>query len=304
MVKIKREKAVENDSRMVEHPSLGGRAADGVLILICVFVAFCSIIPMWHVLMASLSEPQELLKHEGLVAWPLGKATLEGYKRIFRDSGILMGFVNTMIYVIGGTGLGYILAVLGGFCFSRNTKLSPILVAICTLTLLFSGGTVPTYMVVRKLGLTGTRWSLIIPNCTNAMMAVMMMNAFRQIPKEYEEAAMMDGCGPVRMLFQVLLPQAKSMGMVLVLQTAIAQYNAWFEASIYVTNNKECWPLQLWIKQLVADNENFLLSANPDYNRYLVQFAVVIATTLPVLIALPFFQSKLEKGVIAGGIKG
>lgn len=299
-----RKKDDSYQSSMIEHPSLGGKIADCILIIICILVAFCSIIPMWHELMASLSEPKELLKHEGLVAWPVGNVTFEGYKRIFSDSSIILGFINTMIYVIGGTGLGYVLSVLGGFCFSRKTKLSPILIAICTFTMLFSGGTVPTYMVVRNLGMVNTRWSLIIPACTSAMNAIMMMNAFMQVPHEYEEAAVMDGCGPIRMLFQVLLPQAKTMGMVLILQTAIAQYNAWFDASIYVTNKKSCWPLQLWIKQMVADNESFLLSANPDYNRYLIQFAVVIATTLPILIALPFFQDKLEKGVIAGGIKG
>lgn len=291
-------------SSMVEHPSASGRTADIIVILICAFVAFCSIIPLWHVLMSSLSDPQALLKHEGLVLWPIGKTTLDGYRSIFRDASLIKGFGNTIIYTVSATGLGYALAVLGGFAFSRDTKLSPILVAICTLTLLFSGGVVPTYMVVRALGMTGTRWSLIIPACTNPMFAIMMMNSFRQVPKEYEEAAVIDGCGPIRMLFQVLLPQAKSMGMVIILQTAIAQYNAWFDASIYVPNNKNAWPLQLWIRQIVADNENFLLNSNPDYSRYLIQFAVVIASTAPIIIALPFFQEKMEKGVIAGGIKG
>lgn len=292
------------ESSMVEHPSAGGRVADIVVILICAFVAFCCIIPLWHVLMSSLSDPKELLKHEGLVIWPVGEAMLDGYRSIFRDASLIKGFGNTILYTVSATALGFILSVLGGFAFSRDTKLSPILVAVCTLTLLFSGGVVPTYMVVRALGMTGTRWSLIIPSCTNPMFAIMMMNSFKQVPKEYEEAAVMDGCGPVRMLFQVLLPQVKSMGTVIILQTAIAQYNAWFDASIYVPNNKNAWPLQLWIRQIVADNENFLLSSNPDYSRYLIQFAVIIASTAPILIALPFFQDKMEKGVIVGGIKG
>ena len=114
----------------------------------------------------------------------------------------------------------------------------------------------------------------------------------------------LDGAGPVQILFRVLLPQANGMSMVLILNSVVAQWNAWFDASIYVSNNKDAWPLQLWIRQIVADNENFLLSSNPDYNRYLIQFAVVVASTMPILILFPFFQDKLEKGVLTGGVKG
>ena len=101
-----------------------------------------------------------------------------------------------------------------------------------------------------------------------------------------------------------MLPQAMNLGFVIILNSVVGQWNSWLPASIYTPNNKNLWPLQLWIKQIVADNANFLRSANPDYNRYLIQYAVIVAATLPILVLFPFFQDKLEKGVIAGGVKG
>ena len=95
-----------------------------------------------------------------------------------------------------------------------------------------------------------------------------------------------------------------NLGFVIILNSVVMHWNAWLQASIYVPNNKKLWPLQLWIKQIVADNQNFLQNANPDYNRYLIQYAVIVAATLPILALFPFFQDKLEKGVIAGGVKG
>ena len=133
---------------------------------------------------------------------------------------------------------------------------------------------------------------------------IMMMNAFNSVPHEMYEAARIDGAGHFRTMWQVMLPQAMNLGFVIILNSVVMQWNSWLQASIYVTNKKDLWPLQLWIKQITADNENFLRSENPDYNRYLIQYAVIVAATLPILLLFPFFQDKLEKGVIAGGVKG
>jgi len=170
--------------------------------------------------------------------------------------------------------------------------------------MLFSGGLVPTYMVIRSLGWVGTRWALIIPGCTNAMFSIMMMNAYNSVPASLYEAARIDGASHFRTMLQVMLPQAMNMGSVMILQTVVAQWNSWLNAKIYVPNNKALWPLQLWINTIVADNENFLRTANPDYGRYLIQYAVIMAATLPLLVTFPFFQDKLEHAVIGGGVKG
>ena len=113
-----------------------------------------------------------------------------------------------------------------------------------------------------------------------------------------------DGAGHLRTMFQIMLPQAMNLGSVIILNSVVGQWNSWLQASIYVPNNKNLWPLQLWIRQITNENQNFLQSSNPDYSRYLVQYAVIVAATLPIIVIFPFFQDKLEKGVIAGGVKG
>lgn len=310
MAKIKRlfkAKEKDDDKRelaMVENPTPGDRIADVVVMVLCGLVALCCILPLWHVFMSSISDGKELLKHAGLILWPVGKVTLEGYKLIFKDASLLGGIANTVLYTVGATIIGVFLSVTAGYSLSKDTKLHTFMVLFCTFTLLFGGGVVPTYIVLRNLGMIGTRWSLLIPGCTNSMFAVMMMNSFLSVPKEYEEAARIDGANDADILFKVLLPQVKSMMMVLVLNSVVGQWNSWFNASIYVTNQKNLWPLQLWIRQMTANNEDFLLSANPDYSRYLIQYALIVFAIIPVIIMLPLFQDKLEQGVIQGGIKG
>lgn len=300
----KKKKTQEWESHMVETPTVGDRIVDVIVYTLCALVAFCSVIPMWHVLMSSVSDGKTLLAHEGLVILPVGGFTLDGFKLIFKNASVIRGFTNSIVYTVGSTGLGFLLATVTGYALSRQSKLKPIVTMLIMFTMLFSGGMVPTYMVVKSLGWVGTPWALIVPGCTNAMFMIMMMNSFNGVPREMYEAATIDGAGHWRTMFQVALPQAMNLGYVIILNSVVAQWNSWLPASIYVPNKKSLWPLQLWIQQITADNANFLNSANPNYSRYLIQFAVIVAATAPIVIAFPFFQDKLEKGVIAGGIKG
>lgn len=292
------------DSGMVEHPSAADHIVDIIVYVLCGLVALCSVIPMWHVLMSSLSDGKALLAHEGLVLLPVGGFTLDGFKLIFQNASVLQGYLNTIIYTVASTGIGFLLASVTGYALSRDTRIKPIMLGLIMFTMLFGGGMVPTYMVIRALGWVGTRWALIIPGCTNAMFIVMMMNAFKGVPHEMYEAARIDGAGHMTTMFRIMLPQAMNLGSVIILNSVVGQWNSWLQASIYVPNKKSLWPLQLWIRQITADNANFLNSSNPDYSRYLIQFAVIVAATLPIIVLFPFFQDKLEKGVISGGIKG
>lgn len=294
----------EPQLNMIEHPGLGDRIVDVIVIVVCGLIGLCAVLPMWHVLMSSVSDGKALMAHEGLVLFPVGGFTLDGFKHIFKNVSIFQGYFNTILYTAGATGIGFLLAVMTGYALSRETRIKPIMMGIIMFTMLFGGGMVPTYMVIRALGWVGTRWSLLIPGCTNAMFIIMMMNAFNGVPKEMYEAARIDGAGHFRTMWQIMLPQAMNLGSVIILNSVVGQWNSWLPASIYVPNQKKLWPLQLWVKQITADSENFLNSSNPDYSRYLISFAVIVAASLPIIVLFPFFQDKLEKGVIAGGIKG
>lgn len=306
MSKMKKYNSAEEDTalHMVEHKSVLDHVADAIIYLVVALIAFVCVIPMWHVLMISLSDGQQAMAYDGLFLKWIGDFNLDGYKLIFRDASIISGYANTILYTVSATALGFVIAAITGYALSRETKLKTPVSLILMSTMLFSGGMVPTYIVLRMLGWVGTRWALIIPGCTNAMFMIMMMNAFNSVPHEMYEAARIDGAGHFRTMWQVMLPQAMNLGSVLILNSVVMQWNSWLPASIYVPNQKGLWPLQLWIRQILADNENFLRSSNPDYDRYLIQYAVVVAATLPILVLFPFFQDKLEKGVIAGGVKG
>lgn len=301
-----KKKRIRSDSTtsMVETPTWGDRVVDIIVVLLCGLVAFCSVIPMWHVLMSSISDGKQLLAHEGLVVLPIGKINFDGYQHIFKNAGIVRGYLNAIFYTVSATALGFAISAVSGYALSRQTKLKTPITLMITFTMLFGGGMVPTYMVIKSLGWVGTPWALIVPGCTNGMFAIMMMNSYNSIPKEMYEAARIDGAGHFRTMTQIMLPQAMNLGSVIILNSVVAQWNSWMPASIYVPNKKNLWPLQLWVKQITADSENFLNTSNPDYSRYLIRFAVVVAATLPIIVLFPFFQDKLEKGVIAGGVKG
>ena len=277
-----------------------------VYILICallLLIAFCCLVPLWHVLVSSFSDGQSLLAHDGVVFWPVGTPTLDGYRYVFRDNRVLQGYANTLIYVVGQMGFGFVLNVLGGYVLSRKPKLAPGLTLILVFTMMFSGGTVPAYMNLRNLGMTGTRWALIIPGCTNAMFVMLSVRAFSSVPEATVEAAKLDGAGHLRIMIQIMLPQCMGLLSVALINTAILAWNAWFEASIYVTMQQDLWPLQLWVRQIASESTDFLKFANPDYSRYLIQFVVIVIATLPILVIFPFFQKTLEKGMMAGAVK-
>ena len=288
---------------MVESNSVASVIADIIIVLILCMVAIAAVVPLWHTLMSSLSDGRTLFRTEGLVLLPVGGATLDGYALTLKDSSILRAYGNTLLYVIGSTGFGFVLNVIGGYVLSRKFKLRSTLMMLVTLTVLFTGGTIPLYMVVRRLGMVGTRWALILPHCTNGAFMAMMVKAFDSVPDATVEAARIDGAGHFRIMFQIMLPQCFSFVLVTMVNTAIIAWNAWFSASIYVPTDKTRWPLQLWIRDLVASNQDFLNWTNPDYSRYLISYCVIIISTLPILMLFPLFIKRLEKGMARGGVK-
>lgn len=288
---------------MVEHPSVGGKIAHALVVAGVILVAFCSLVPLWHVVMASLSDGKTLLAHEGLLWKWVGDFTMDGYKRVFQDSSIMKGYLNTLIYVVGGTFFCMLINITGGYVLSQDFKLKNLFMVLVLLTSMFNGGLIPTYMVIRNLGWVGTRWALLIPGCTNAYFIIMMVTAFKRVPASTVEAARIDGAGHLQVMFRIMMPQAMGMGGVVILNSVLMQWNSWFNASIYVGTNRDSWPLQLWIKQIIADNVGFLQTKNPVYSRYLVQYGLIVVATLPILVVFPFFSNIMEKSVIVGAVK-
>lgn len=301
-LKLKRvRKGDDRVSTMIEKPTKPEIALNVIVIILCGLVAFCSVIPMWYVLMSSLSDGQTLLAHKGMVWLPVGGITFDGYKQIFADSDILIGYGNSIFYTVAATALGFFISVTAGYAMSRPSKLQKFMTIFVMITMMFGGGMVPTYLVVKAIGFVNTPLAVIVPGCTNAMFLIMMMNAFLSIPKDIYDAARIDGAGHFRILFIIMLPQAMNMGSVIILNSVVGQWNSWLNAQLYVSQMRELWPLQLFIKEMTANADNLMNTG--DYSRYLIQFASIVAATLPIIVLFPFFQDKLEKAVITGGVK-
>ncbi len=288
----------------VENRSFGSLVGNAIVTAVVIFLALIAVLPMWHVLMSSLSDGRELLTHDGFAVLPIGGFNINAYKLMLQNKLILQGYLNTIIYVAGAVGLGLVINVLGGYVLYRNTRMNTLITMLIMIPMLFGGGMVPTFMIMNALGLTGTRVPMVLLMCTNSMYIIIASNAFRGVPQSTVEAAILDGCGEIRLMFQVMLPQCMSLMSVTILNTFIGAWNSWVEASIYVPMDQSRWPIQLVINQIVTQNENILSSANPNYDRYLIQFAAIIVAVAPLLIAFPFFQEKIEQGVLVGGVKG
>ena len=297
-------KKVKARSGMVEPTSAGARIGNIVLGIIIAFVAFCSVVPMWHVLMSAFSDGKSLFAHEGIAFLPVGQATLDGFKLVLKDSSIIRSYGVTILYVAATAILGLVMNVMGGYVLSQPSKLRGLLIGIMLFATMFSGGLIPSYMVNMKLGLVGNPLGVILPGCTNAMFVIMMMNAYLQVPQATVEAARIDGANHMQVMFQVMLPQARGMALVTMVNTALGAWNDWFSASIYLARQRDLWPLQLVIKDLVARNQDFLNMPNPDYSRYLIQYVAIVIATVPVLVLLPTFIKKLEENMMLGAVKG
>lgn len=292
---------------MVEKPTGKDIVLDIFVYALLIFFSFIFLVPLWHVIMASFSGGRELYAQSGIVWWPVtpdGEGWNFGaYEYMLNYPGILTGYGNTILFVVAGTLLGLVLNVMGGYVMSRQSRLQPFFIVYVLITMLFSGGMIPTYTVVSKLQLTETRLAVILLCCTNALYMILTMNAFRGVNASTIEAAEIDGAGHFTIMFKVMLPQAMSMMFVVILFTVVAIWNGWFESQVYTPFNKDAWPLQLWINEINASNKNFAQASNPDWNRYVMTYALIVVATAPILIIATVFQKWIEKGVLIGGVK-
>lgn len=275
-----------------------------------IFLCVICLAPLWHVFMASISDPRSLMAASGLLWKPAGEITMRGYELVIKNKQILGGYMNTIIYVTGTTLLGTILTIIGGFVLSRKTKLQVPLTLIVIFTMMFSGGLIPSYMINRSLGLINNRWAILIPGVINAFYIIIMKSSFEQLPTSYEESAKLDGASPMTVMLKILLPLVKATTAVVAMFIIVQQWNSWFPASIYLTKRRDLWPLQLIMREILVQNDTAKILTASDAIRKsdmignLVKYCVTIVGTLPVLCVYPFAQKYFVKGVTLGGVKG
>ena len=235
-----------------------------------------------------------------------------GYEAVLQYKDIWSGYGNSLVYMIAGTALSLALTVLMAYPLSRpDFKAGGFIMVLCMITMYFSGGLIPTYLVVRNLGLLGTRWAVLLPGAMSVYNMIVTRTYFKtSIPGELFEAGQLDGCGNIRYLFSVVLPLSGPIPAVVGLFYAVGYWNAYFDAMIYLSGKRGLFPLSLILREILILNDasidqmdiNTLLAL--EERRNVMKYAVIVVSSLPVMLIYPFVQRYFVKGVMIGAVKG
>ena len=293
---------------MIRSKTVGYKIFTVINFVILTLIGLLCLAPMLHTVFASFSEPGPLSAHIGFIFRPLG-FTLNGYVLVFQNPNIYTGYVNTIIYVIFATLLGTVLTITSGYVLSRKQLLlKNQMMFFLAFTMMFNGGMIPFYMVVRNLGMLDTRWALIIPGCVNVFNIIIMRTSMAEIPDSLEEAARIDGAGNMTIMMKIVVPLSKATIAVVVLFYAVGQWNSWFNASIFL-QDRSLYPLQLILRDILIQNDSSQMNRSDLENNMaiykdLIKYCTTVIATLPILCIYPFVQKYFVKGVMIGSVKG
>lgn len=289
--------------------SFAERVFDTANALFMLVMLLVTLYPILYVLFASLSDSNKLLAHNGLLLRPLG-LQMGAYKEVFANPMVLLGFGNSVFYVVAGTFLSVLVTTLGAFALSRKRlwikKYINILVVI---TMFFSGGLIPTFLIVRNVGLYDTRLALMLPSLISTYNLIVLRTAFYAYPDSLEEAATIDGATDFQILFKLVIPLTKATMAVILLFYAVTRWNDWFQAAIYLRQRAK-YPLQLYLREVLinSNTESMMSGASAGQDTLAmsesIKYATVMVSTLPILIVYPFLQKYFVKGVMIGAVKG
>ncbi len=281
-----------------------------ISILLLIIVAY----PLYFVVIASISDPSAVSSGQ-VVLYPID-INLDGYKEVISYEPIWSGYRNTIFYTIGYTFLSVMISLMSGFAFSRgNLPGKKIFLGIFIFTMFFNGGLIPTYLIVRNLGLYGNPIIIILLGAVNVNNIIISRTFIKStIPEELFEAAALDGCSHAKTFFRVVLPVSQSLIAVLVLFAAVAQWNSWFNAMIYL-NDENQMPLQMILRDLIVNQSAMAMASDAAASSggdaaaavLLVEsmrYAVIIVSSLPLLCVYPFVQKYFVKGIMIGSVKG
>ncbi len=289
----------------------GDRIFGAAVFIIVTLLMLIVLYPLVYVLSCSVSSPTAVGAGE-VVLLPKG-FTLMGYKRVFQEPDILLGYKNTLFYTIIGTAINLFVTVPAGYMLSKKEVPGRnLFMFLFMFTMYFSGGMIPSFLLVKSLHLYDTRAVLVILGAFSTYNCIICRTFFAALPHELEEAAAIDGCSTVRTFIQIVLPLSQALLGVMVLYFAVGHWNSYFNAMIYV-NNENYKPLQLILRRILILEQasaNMMEGGGDEYAaeqfklKELIKYAVIVVSSLPVLVLYPFLQKYFAQGVMIGSIKG
>ncbi|GAA3407494.1 carbohydrate ABC transporter permease [Paenibacillus hodogayensis] len=275
--------------------------------VLMVLLSVITLYPMVYVLFASLSEPSLLVKARGFLFYPKG-FSLDAYKAVLENPMIMTGYKNTLFYVIVGTSLNLLMTTLAAYGLSRKNVMwkNPIMFMI-VFTMFFSGGLIPSYLLIQNLHMMDTRWALIVPGAMSAFNMIVMRTSFQGIPDAMEESARMEGASDWTILFRIIVPLSMPVIAVMILFYGVSNWNSWFAANIYL-RNRDLVPLQIVLRDILISNDtDNMMQGGAAIDKasisYTIKYATIIVSTLPILLMYPFLQKYFVQGVLIGALK-
>ena len=277
-----------------------------ILWLVLILVAY----PLIYVLSASFSNPQAV-SSGNVWLWPVD-FTLRGYEVVFQHPDIVRGFFNAIYITVLGTVVQVIITIMAAYPLSRKTLYGKgVITLFFTFTMFFGGGLIPTFILINNLGLYNTYWALILPGAVGVYNVFVARTFFQTtIPEDLFEAGQLDGCSDFRFLMSVVLPLSKPIIAVLVMFYAVGHWNSYFGPMIYLAD-KQLYPLQIVLRNILVqnqfDSQMMMDVASMEQQKGLaepIKYAVIVISSLPMLILYPFIQKHFVKGVMIGAIKG
>lgn len=285
--------------------STGDKIFDVVNGIILVLVVLVTVYPFWNVVVGSLSSMAHIIRG-GFLLWPDG-LHFDAYEQVFRNSLIPTAYRNTFIVTIGGTLVSMVLTIIGAYVLSlRNLPGRKWITLFFVFTMWFSGGLVPTYLVVVNLHMIDTLWSLFLPTAISTYNMVLLRNFFQSVPDSLFEAASIDGETVPGYLVHILLPLSGAGIATIAMFYAVGYWNDYFKSMIYIRNNK-LWPMQTVLRQVLQTSQfNTLMydDSSQSLAAETLKDAMIVVTVLPILLVYPFIQKYFVKGIMVGSLKG
>ncbi|GAB2560186.1 carbohydrate ABC transporter permease [Gracilibacillus alcaliphilus] len=283
-----------------------------LLILIYFYLSVITLVvlyPLVYIVSASISSPEAVTAGQ-VWLWPVD-FSLEGYKEVLNNSSVMRGFRNSILYTIGYTFIAVFLTIIFAYPLSRkNFYGKKILMIFILFTMLFYGGLIPEYLVVQRLGMLDTPWAILIPKAIAVWQVIIARTFFQaSIPEELVEASEMDGCSSIKFLWHVVIPLSKPIIAVLALMYAVFQWNSYFDAMIFL-RTEDLFPLQLELREILitqtqsGGNLDIAEQQRRQQLANLMQYSLIVVSSIPVLIIYPFAQKYFVKGMLLGSVKG
>ena len=289
--------------------SAASRAFDACNVIVLALCAMVTMLPFAYVLAASFATEREIVERP-LFLIPRD-VSLNAYLYIFSSSTLVRSIMNSVIITVLGTAVNMACTVTLAYGLSkRRVKGRNLILNLIIFSMFFSGGMIPTYIVVSGLGIINSYWAVILPGAISAYYLMIVKNFFQNIPAELEESAYLDGCNDLNALWRIALPLSLPVMATFSLFYAVGHWNAYFSAMLYMSRAPEKWPLQVMLRQLIILSlmtSGDMASMDPSFTKppdQSVKMAVIMISTVPVMMLYPFLQKYFAKGVLVGALKG